>query len=59
MHITADNYEICFDIEQPGVLRILDTTTQSTREFTLEEAVTILKLMITHHEEIGMLKAGA
>ena len=59
MHITADNYEICFDLERPGILHILDTTTQSASEFTLEEAVTMLKLMLKHHEELRILKAGA
>jgi hypothetical protein len=58
MHISADHYEIRFDHEHPGCLHIVDTITQASIQMTAEEAVTILKLMLIHQEEIRLIRNG-
>jgi hypothetical protein len=58
MHISVENYEIYFDDEHPDCLQITDTITQSSTQVTIEEAVTILKLMLTYKEDLRLMKTG-
>lgn len=58
MHISADNYEIYFDHEHPGCLQIVDTITKNSLQVTAEEAITMLKLMLTYKEDLRLIKTG-
>ena len=58
MHISADNYEIHLDHEHPGCLQIVDTITKNSLLVTADEAVTMLKLMLTYKEELQLIKTG-
>ncbi|HEY4386350.1 MAG TPA: hypothetical protein VGN34_17985 [Ktedonobacteraceae bacterium] len=58
MQIFTDEYEITFHAEQSDIVQLTHGTTGDTLHITLDEAVGWLQLMLTHSNDLHMLKTG-
>ena len=58
MHISTDDYDIAFSPEQPEILQLTHTITGDTFTMTVTEAITWLRLMLTHRDELRHMKTG-
>ena len=59
MHISGDEFEVRLHPEKAGVLEYIDLSTMNTSEFTVDEAFTMLKLMIEHRTELKQMRRGS
>ena len=58
MSSTGDEFEVRMHPEKPGILEYIDLSTMNSIEFTIDEAFTMLKLMLEHRTELNQLRRG-
>ncbi|GCE16281.1 hypothetical protein [Dictyobacter kobayashii] len=58
VQISADNYEISFNPQNPEQVRIFDTETLNELNLTIDEAFSLLQVMLKNRSELYTQKHG-
>ncbi|GLV56109.1 hypothetical protein KDH_29530 [Dictyobacter sp. S3.2.2.5] len=58
VQISADNYEISFNPQHPEQIRIYDTETANVLDLSIDEAFSLLQVMLKHRGELYTQKHG-